>query len=147
MAKAEPAHSAMSQPYIHEAHSLYSASLGARDRGKYRRTPRGEATVKDLVQPGLEIQTSYDTGGMVIGVSGPYPFESSEGETYETFTIVYVHLKIWGTHKASDHRWINECVAVGGRILKLMEANTDEVHIIRAKPQFATDRKGQMSLF
>lgn len=39
-------------------------------------------------------------------------------------------------HSNLDRNWINECVAVGGRILKLLEANPDEVFIeeITTKP-------------
>jgi hypothetical protein len=41
-----------------------------------------------------------------------------------------------GRHSNLDRNWINECVAVGGRILKLLEANRDEVFIeeITIKP-------------
>ncbi|TKV70730.1 hypothetical protein [Rhizobium sp. AU243] len=51
------------------------------------------------------------------------------GRDYEHFTIVYVPAARFGHHSTSDHRWINECVAVGDRILMLFEANSDEVFV------------------
>ncbi|MCD1265453.1 hypothetical protein [Shinella sumterensis] len=45
------------------------------------------------------------------------------------FTIIYVPTKRFGRHSATDHCWINECVAVGDRILMLLEANEDEVSV------------------
>jgi hypothetical protein len=51
-----------------EAHSTYTAGLGALDRGRYRRTPAVAPTVADLVRPGDTVSTSYGTGGVVIEV-------------------------------------------------------------------------------
>ncbi len=56
-------------------------------------------------------------------------YQAADGREYEHFTIVYVPTVRFGHHSTADHRWINECVAVGGRILMLFEANSDEVFV------------------
>ncbi len=129
----------------YEAGSAYSASMGAPDRSKYRRTPPEQARVPEIVSPGMEIRTSYDTGGIVAEVAGPFPFTAGDGAVFLHYTLIYVPPEKWGRHKPKDHSWINECVAVDGRILKLFEANTDEVFITIPKPKFGADSKGQLS--
>ncbi|OBZ97485.1 hypothetical protein ADU59_00200 (plasmid) [Pararhizobium polonicum] len=111
------------------AHSLYSAELGAHDPGGYRSTPNGAPDVAALVHPGMVIRTSYGTGGTVIGVEGPYVHVAPDGRDYPHFTIAYVTTERFDRHGKLDRSWINECVAVDGRILKLLEANLDEVFI------------------
>jgi hypothetical protein len=112
-----------------EAHSTYTASLGVPDRCRYRRTPPGAPTVADLVRPGDKISTSYGTGGVVIEVK-EYFYAAAMGETLSHFTIVYVPSDRASKYRDSDRSWINECVAIGNRILKLFEANTDEVFVV-----------------
>jgi hypothetical protein len=112
-----------------EAHSTYTASLGVPDRCRYRRTPPGAPTVADLVRPGDKISTSYGTGGVVIEVK-EYFYAAAMGETLSHFTIVYLPPDRTAKHSDADRHWINECVAVGDRILKLFEANTDEVFVV-----------------
>ncbi|MDN5925596.1 MAG: hypothetical protein L0I29_00800 [Hyphomicrobiales bacterium] len=114
---------------IYEAHSTYTASLGAPDRCRYRCTLPGAPTVADLVHPGDTVSTSYDTGGVVIEVKEHF-YAAPTGETLSHFTIVYVPPDRAAKHGDTDRHWINECVAVGGRILKLFEANTDEVFVV-----------------
>ena len=111
------------------AHSLYSAELGAPNPGRYRSTPSGVPDVAALVHPGMAIRTLYGTGGTVIGVEGPYVQVAPDGRDYPHFTIVYVPSERFGRHGKLDRNWINECVAVDGRILKLLEANLDEVFV------------------
>lgn len=111
------------------AHSLYSAELGASDPGHYHSTPSGAPDVAALVCPAMMIRTSYDTAGRVIGVEGPYVHVAPDGSEHPHFTIVYVPSERFGQHSKLDRNWINECVADGGRILKLLEANLDEVFI------------------
>ncbi len=77
----------------------------------------------------MVIRTSYGTGGTVIGVEGPYVHLASDGREHPHFTIVYVPSERVCRHGKLDHNWINECVAVDGRILKLLEVNLDEVFI------------------
>lgn len=115
----------------HFAHSLYSADLGSYDPENYRSTPSGAPDVAALVRPGMPVRTSYGTGGTVVSVNGPYPHVASDGREFPHFTIVYVPPERYGRHSERDYCWINECVAVRGRILKLLEANTDEVFIER----------------
>jgi len=111
------------------AHSLYAAELGAPDPGHYRWTPAGAPDVAALVLPGMVIRTSYGTGGTVVGVEGPFVHVAPDGRDYRHFTIVYVPSERFGRHGKGDLNWINECVAVDGRILKLLEVNLDEVFI------------------
>lgn len=111
------------------AQFLYSAELGAPDLGRYRSTPGSAPDVAALVRPGMVIRTSYGTGGTVIGVEGPYVHVTPNGRDYPHFTIIYVPSERFGRHGKLDRNWINECVTVSGRILKLLEANLDVVFI------------------
>lgn len=130
--KAPPA-----MPTVIGAHSAYSASLGSFDPGNYRRTPPCQPTVAELVGPGATIRTSYGTGGIVVRIE-PRTFTSRTGEVFAHHTIVYVPPDRRDRHRDSDLCWINECVAVNGRILMLFEANDDEVFVdrpaVRAPP-------------
>lgn len=112
-----------------EAHSTYTAELGVPDRRRYRRTPPGSPTVADLVQPGDTLATSYNTGGIVIEVK-EYFYAAPTAETLSHFTIVYVPRDRAAKYRDVDRHWINECVAIGDRILMLFEANTDEVFVV-----------------
>ncbi|MFU0506257.1 hypothetical protein [Pseudaminobacter sp. NGMCC 1.201702] len=112
-----------------EAHSTYTADLGVPDSLRYRRTPPGSPTVADLVRPGDMVSTSYSTGGIVTEVK-EYFYAAPTGETLSHFTIVYVPPERAAKYRDSDRHWINECVAVGDRILKLFEANEDEVFVV-----------------
>lgn len=116
-------------PRQYLAHSLYSADLGSYDPGLYRSTPACAPDVPALVRPGMTVRTSYGSGGIVIEVKGPAIHVAQDGNEYPHFTIVYVPADRYGRHSKLDHNWINECVAVDGRILKLLEANDDEVFI------------------
>jgi hypothetical protein len=118
----------------YEAHSTYTAGLGAPDRRKYRRTPPGAPTVADLVRPGDAVATSYSTGGVVIDVQKHF-HAAPTGETLSHFAIVYVPPGRTTWYRDFDRHWINECVAIGDRVLMLFEANTDEVFVLsRARP-------------
>lgn len=120
-----------------EAHSIYTADLGVPDRCRYRRTPPGSPAVADLVRPGDTVSTSYGTGGVVVEVK-EYFYAAPTGETLSHFTIVYVPPDRAAKYRDPDRHWINECVAVGDRILMLFEANADEVFFVR--PQSAEPR-------
>jgi hypothetical protein len=111
------------------AHSLYSAELGVPNPGRCRSTPGGAPDLAEFVHPGMVIRTSYGTGGTVIAVEGPYVHVAPDGSEHPHFTIVYVPSERFGRHGKLDRNWINECVTVNGRILKLLEANLDEVFI------------------
>lgn len=129
------------------AHSTCHVGLGYTDPGRYRATPAGEPSVPELVQPGRQITTSYRTGGTVVKVAGPVIFTTKDGRSFEHFTIVYVPSERYGRHTPQDHRWINDLVAVGGRLLMLFELNQDEVFVEAGPPQFAENRRGQLSMF
>jgi hypothetical protein len=123
-----------------EAHSTYAAALGAPNRFRNRRTPPGAPTVADLVHPGDTVSTSYDTGGVVVEVKEHF-YTAPTGETLSHFTIVYVPTDRAAKHGDADRHWINECVAFDDRILKLFEANKDEVFVVdraqTARPRHA----------
>jgi len=120
--------------HVWEAHSTYTADLGVPDRRRYRRTPPGSPTVADLVRPRDTVSTSYSTGGAVIEVKECF-YAALMGETLSHFTIVYVPSDRAANYRDCDHHWINECVAVGDRILMLFEANSDEVFVVdRMRP-------------
>jgi ParB/RepB/Spo0J family partition protein len=111
------------------ATSVYQADLGFTDPQKYRRTPAGQKTVKEILTPGTPFKTNY---------SGPYRVRevveschlTNDGEKYPNFTIVCDPL-IPPKKKAKEPAgWINELVAIDGRILKLFENNLDEIFIL-----------------
>jgi hypothetical protein len=52
------------------------------------------------------------------------------GETLSHYAIVYVPPDRAAKYRDMDLHWINECVAIGDRILMLFEANTDEVFVV-----------------
>ena len=81
------------------------------------------------MQPGDTISTSYSTGGVVIEVK-EYFYSAPTGETLSHFTIIYVPPDRAKTYRDTDRHWINECVAVGNRILMLFEPNADQVFIV-----------------
>ncbi|MGX8014358.1 hypothetical protein ACVDG8_038115 (plasmid) [Mesorhizobium sp. ORM8.1] len=83
--------------------------------------------------PATRVSTSYSTGGVVIEVK-EYFYTAPTGETLSHFTIVYVPPDRAAKYRDSDHHWINECVAVGDRILMLFEANRDEVFVVDLRP-------------
>jgi hypothetical protein len=113
----------------HLARSLSSTELGWFDPGCYRMTPPGAPDVPAFIRPGIVIRTSYGTGGIVIEIEGPFVHIAPDRSEYPHFTLVYVPADRFGRHSKLDRHWINECVAVDGRILKLLGANGDEVFV------------------
>lgn len=81
------------------------------------------------MRPGDAVSTSYGTGGFVVEVK-EYFYAAPTGETLSQFTIVYVPPDRAEIYRDTDRHWINECVAVGNRILMLFEANAAEVFIV-----------------
>lgn len=116
--------------------SLYSAELDTLDLTHYRCTPAGAPDVAVLVHPGMHVCTSYGTGGVVTEVISNIHV-TADGREYPHFTIVYVPAGRFDQHSPSGRCWINECVAVHGRILKLFEANSDEVFLGALPPEQA----------
>lgn len=122
-------------------------------RWRIERTP----TVGDLVKAGDIVTTNYDTGGLVIGVrsyqrcccplrdlsrsrlcedSWELPAATQAYHrlvTYWTITYVLKSAKQTkdGRFYDKDHFcYLGEFVAVGSRVLKLYEANPDEVFVL-----------------
>lgn len=83
-----------------------------------RSTPAGQPTVRDLVPIGSVVRTNYG--------SGPYRVTRiTEHAIYGrmVFSLTCEDLQGRGNY------YLNELVAVDGRLLKLFPANTDEVFI------------------
>jgi hypothetical protein len=81
------------------------------------------------VRPGDTVSTSYSTGGVVIEVE-EYFYAAPTGETLSHFAMVYVPPDRAEKYRDTDRHRINECVAVGDRMLMLFEANADEVFVV-----------------
>lgn len=112
------------------ATSAYQEEMGFTVDFRFRRTPPGQPKVPDLVQHGTAIRTSYGTGGLVSAVCGPYIYRATNGRVYEHYTIEYVREEHWNAPHSKHLCWLNELVAVNGRLLHLFEANDDEVFIL-----------------
>ncbi len=110
----------------------------------YRQPLPSEPEVPDLVQPGDVIQSSYGSGGRVLNVA-VYSICACAGGPGEHAPTSDCHpLRCWSiafVEKSHDpgpegrvhpSAWcaINELVAVGGRLVKLFEANPDEVWVV-----------------
>ena len=110
-------------------HSSYVANLnGYRVTQDMLRHPQG-AHWSDLVHVGSVVRTSYSTG--------PYVVEAiSEHEDYGVKNISLVcSLPDAGRRKdgkmsGEPDGWLNEIVAVDGRLLKLFKASTDEIIVL-----------------
>jgi hypothetical protein len=110
----------------------------------YRQPVPGELEVPDLVRPGDVIQTSYKSGGRVTAVVASTVCACAGGMRPHDQTSDCHPLRCWSInyiekdrdrgpdirHHPSATCYINELVAVGGRLLKLFEANPDEVFVV-----------------
>lgn len=143
---------------------------------RYRQEIEGEPTVADLVKPGDLIRLPYyGEKGMVSKVVkvthhrtctcqdpyctnriGNHPAARATTQfcyPLWTWTIVEVNPdaqpKKDGRYKENQYGWINECVAIGERILMLFEVCDDEVVIVkRSDPHTPrTMQPFQLSLF
>jgi len=127
----------------------------------YRWRIETEPKLPDILRVGDTIRTSYNTGGLVIGIhkqngcSCPYSKISTtkvcqprlDGDVTEQYHIPVVYYSIVyvdpskekqkksGEFKDGDynHGWLNEFVAFDGKILTLFEMNKDEVFIVESK--------------
>ena len=106
-----------------------TASIAELDDGtRLRVTPEKQKMVNELIGVGDTIKTNYgDALGVVISVNSYNVY----GLT--AFSIVYVSKEKINKYRKSDHRYINELVAHGNRVLKLFEVNTDEVFVVEKK--------------
>ena len=109
------------------AHSGYQAQLGFRNLTQYRQTPHGQPEVDQLVFPGDTVWTSYGTGPYVVKEVKP-----QECLGMRCFTLVLLDLGPHGKRRKREaDGWINEVVAVDGRLLLLFANNEDEIFIAR----------------
>jgi len=99
------------------------------DETKLRITPEGQKKVDELLRVGDTIKTNYggERHGIVISVS--------QYEVYglPTFSITYVPKEKISKYRVTDYCFINELVSQDDRVLKLFEANTDEVLLVEKK--------------
>lgn len=104
------------------------AELGYRDLLQYRQTPHGQPEVDQLVFPGDTVWSSYGSGPYVVKEVNAY-----ECQGMRCFSLVLVDLGEADVRKRKREScsWINEVVAVDGRLLKLFVRNEDEVFIAR----------------
>jgi N6-adenosine-specific RNA methylase IME4 len=118
------------------ATSGFQAEVGFDDPDEYRSTPDGQRTVPDLVKAGMLVRTSYDTGPyLVVEVNGPFNggIESEEVEYPDHWSLCCADPDETPNKKTGliiPKYWLNEIVAVDGRLLKLFVANDDEVFIV-----------------
>lgn len=123
-------------------HSSYIADLNCyRVIKDMLRFPSGPHW-SEIVKIGNIVETSYDTG--------PYVVEAiSEHETYGVKCITLI-CSLPNAKRRKDGRmmgdpdgWLNEIVAVNGRLLKLFKANKDEVLV---KGEFRFNQNVQVKL-
>jgi len=104
---------------------------------KYRQTPPGQPTVPELLRSGDRIEVRRTWGGMhidhftVASVNGPYHY-ADPGPAYPCFSVSLLDER----GKAVGH--INECVAVGGMVRGLFEANDLEIRAL--EPERESER-------
>lgn len=131
--------------------SVYQHALNGTVPPVWRETPPGQATVPELVLEGMTIRTSYGTGGIVVGVRGPFT-RFWELKHPPSWTILYVVPADFGTHGGVPARWfdnpricaINDVGAVDGRLLNLCsDVETFITSTARIAP---VDRRGQIGL-
>lgn len=101
--------------------------LKAPPKGNFRQTPAGEPEVKDIVAIGAIVRTNYGTG--------PYRVRSVSSHAWQG--LRYYSLACCGVDGRGDF-YLNEFVAVGGRLLHLFPNNDDEILL--------ADPAGQLSL-
>lgn len=92
----------------------------------------GEPDVPDLVHPGDFIKTSYDTGGIVVGI---YP-RIFHGITI--YHIAFVNRMDAAENSLKKHNFsgINDVVARGGKLCHLFKDNKDTFKIVPIPPEW-----------
>lgn len=100
-----------------------------------RSTPPGEPKVPDIFKPGAVVRTSYgDNLYVVLKVDGPFFYHPpEEAAAYEEWSLHLVRPDEWSAGRKEPSAWINEVVAVGGRLLMLFDNNSDEVFLDEAR--------------
>ncbi|MDQ0982679.1 hypothetical protein QFZ45_005945 [Pseudomonas synxantha] len=110
------------------ASSGYQADMGLKDLMRYRQTPMGQPEVDGLVFPGDTVWTSYGSGPYIVK-----EVAAQECRGMRCFTLVLLDLGEDGQRKRKREAdgWINEVVAVDGRLLKLFAVNEDEIFVAK----------------
>lgn len=90
----------------------------------YRTTLQGGGVVSEILQVGDIVTTNYNTG--------PYLIEKITLVTFTGCPPCY-SLRMYRLSGQKSFCYINELVAVGGRLLKLFKANLDEVFLYETK--------------
>lgn len=121
-------------------HSVYVLKLNGRSAYAeedicFRQTPPGEPKVPDLIKEGDTVRTSYGTGPYVVRRITRTDFEG-----HEAYSLSLAEPSRPNVARVA----VNDLVAVGGRVLALMECNDDEVLLSRRPKGLAPI---QMSLF
>ena len=113
-----------------------------------RSTPPGEPKVPEILKPGVFVRTSYsDKPYVVLKVDGPFFYHPpEEAAAYEEWSLHLVTPEEWSAGRKDPSAWINEVVAVGGRLLRLFENNSDEVLVESARPPVCR-KPVQMEMF
>lgn len=115
------------------AHTTYQREIGGFDESTpYSfRTPRGTEITK-LLQPGCILVTNYDSGPYVlVKILPPFTHRFPEGR----FKSWDLHCDYLRPPHGRTRKWpeiccyLNDYVAVDGRLLQLFENNDDEVLI------------------
>lgn len=105
-------------------------SIGLRSPLMFRQTPIGQPEVDALVFPGDTVWTSYGSGPYVVKQVAAH-----ECRGMRCFTLVLLDLGADEGRRRKNKRepdgWINDVVAVDGRLLKLFANNQDEVFVAR----------------
>ena len=108
---------------MRKAHSSYLVQLnGVRLNEEDIRWPSGSDFCHQIVVGDL-VETSYDTGGEVTHINRHSSLELGGLSMPEHFSLVY-------KDKRGGTCFLNDLVAVDGRILSLFADNTDEVRVV-----------------
>lgn len=114
--------------------SRYQAELGNADEYAFR-LARGPS-IDALLPPGTIVRTNYGTGPYAVLKVSQVDGQRIPGQQdcYPAhWSLDLVHLLRWADRRGKVPKpdsWINEVVPVDGRLLKLFEANDDEVFIV-----------------
>lgn len=111
-------------PVAWEAHSIYQLERGYEAPSGYRQTPNGQAEVDALVRSGDVVWTNYDSGPFLVKEVKRFDCQAEGLQGLRSYTLVMKSLDGRGANC-----WINELVAVDGRLLKLFANNADEVFV------------------
>lgn len=112
-----------------------------------RQTAPGEPTVDELLLPETMIRTNYDSGPYIVHRVFRYALSGG--------SPIFDGLFAWSVvcrypDKAVENRdraYLNEYVAVNGRIVKVFPNNDDEILIVDRENCGLQEKSGQMRLF